>query len=157
IAQVEPRLAAEFAQSVHELPRLSAAAPARFGVRLPGERVDERIDVRRHVQAEVLEIVAGVDDERDLVGRQELRETQCKLRAADPGGDRDEASLGHAQRNMSSSSGRMMSRAVCAWSSCGKPRTSATGMRSVVSPITSVAAVAMESARLIIVTFISRP
>ncbi len=63
---------------------------------------------------EMLEVVAGIDDERDLVGAEQLDQPQREFCAADSAGDGDVTRARPCQRNMSSSSGRMMSRAVCA-------------------------------------------
>ena len=56
----------------------------------PDERVHQRVDVGRYVQSEVFEVVAGVDDERELVGGEVLRQAERELRAADAARDRDE-------------------------------------------------------------------
>ncbi len=89
IAEAEPGLQAEPLCGVHEVPALVAPAPTGFEIGLSGERIDQRVHVRRNVEAEVFEVVSGVDDKPDLVGFQHLRETQRELGAANAAGERE--------------------------------------------------------------------
>ncbi len=98
IPEVEPGFSAELLHRPHELPRLAAASPAGFCVGFAGQRVNERVDVGRDVQAEVFEVVAGVDDERDLVAGEQLCQSQRELRAAYAAGDGDEPVRCHLSR-----------------------------------------------------------
>ena len=41
--------------------------PAELAVGQPGQRIGHRIDVRRYRQPEMLEIVAGVDDDQQVL------------------------------------------------------------------------------------------
>ena len=112
VAELEPRLATERFECRHELPSLAAAPPTRFRARFAGQGVDEGVDVWRDVEAQVLEVVAGVHHERGVLGRQRLGEPQRELGAADAAGERH-----HLHRNRSSSSGRTMDAAgsFCSW------------------------------------------
>ncbi len=53
----------------HERPGLVVPAPAEFAVGQAGQRIGDRIDIGRDRQAEMLEIVAGVDDDQQVLGR----------------------------------------------------------------------------------------
>ena len=57
-------------QRFHERPGLVVAAPAELRVVEAGKRVHQRVDVRRDRQAEMLEIVAGIGDDEQIVRRQ---------------------------------------------------------------------------------------
>ena len=59
------------------------------------------------MQAKVLEVVAGVDDERKLVGGQQFGEAKRQLRPADAAAEGE-----HGHRNRSSSSGLTMAFAL---------------------------------------------
>ena len=52
----------------HERPGLVAPAPALLGVVEAGQHVGQRVDVGADLQAEMLEVVAGVGDDQQLVG-----------------------------------------------------------------------------------------
>ena len=152
IAQPKPGLAAEPLQRLHEPPGLVLAAPSGDRVGDFGQRVRERVHVGRDVQTPVFEVVAGVDHEYDIPGGQQLGKAEGELRPAHTAGQRQ---YGH--RNRSSLSGRGMADAGCSDPSAWSPRINAAGVRSVVSPMASVAALAKLSARLIKVTLSSRP
>ena len=65
--QPEP---AELLQGCHEGPGLVAPAPAGFGVDHAGQGVEGGVDVRGYVQPEVLEVVAGVNDDGEALAEQ---------------------------------------------------------------------------------------
>ena len=152
VTESEPRLAAELRERLHEVPRLVGATPAGLGVGGPGQRVGQRVHVGADVEAQVVEIVARVDDENEFVRIENAGQPERQLGAADTAGE-----CQHGHRNRSSSKGRTIMPALSSVSLAGNPRTSAAGVRSVVSPMASVAAAAMLSARLTNVTLSSRP
>ncbi len=76
--------------------------PAARGVVQPGEGIDHRIDVRADRQAEMFEIVAGVDGDGQPLGRQHGGEPGGQLGPADTAGKREDVAAAH--RNMSSAS-----------------------------------------------------
>ena len=88
VAEAEPCRQAELLGGAHEVPAFVAPAPAGIGVGLSGERIDQGVHVRRDVEAEVFEVVSGVDDETHLVGVEHLHEAERELRAADAAGER---------------------------------------------------------------------
>jgi len=61
IAQLEPGLAAQLLERRHEIPGLAIAAPTGLRVVPARERVEHGVEVRRDMQPQVLEIVAGID------------------------------------------------------------------------------------------------
>ncbi len=86
IAEPKPVIAAERADAVHERPRLVTPAPAGYGIVETSENIGQRVDVGRDAQSKMLEIVAGVGDHEQLVGRQHAAQTERQFRAADPAG-----------------------------------------------------------------------
>src|ERR1700756_4704054 len=92
----------------------------------------------------MLEIVAGVGDHEQLVGRQDAAQTERQLGAADPAGQRHDKAFAH--RNMSSAAGRPSSDAALSGPRQFRPRTITTGWPSAPCPITSDAAAAISSA-----------
>ena len=103
IAETEPGFAAQSFHGFHERPGFVVTAPAEFAIGQPGQRVRHGIDVGRDRQAEMLEIVAGVDDDEQFLGRHDARQTQREFGAADAAGEGDD------HRNRSSSGGRTSS------------------------------------------------
>ncbi len=86
IAEAEPGLAAERLHRFHERPGFVVPAPAKFAIGQPGQRIGDGIDIGRNRQAEMLEIVAGVDDDQQVLGRHDARQAQSELGAADAAG-----------------------------------------------------------------------
>ncbi len=69
IAEAEPILAAERGQRFHERPGLVLPAPSQLRVVEAGKRVHQGVGVRRDMQAEMLEIVADIGDDKQIVRR----------------------------------------------------------------------------------------
>jgi hypothetical protein len=67
VAEQEPRLAAQARHRVERVPRLVGAPPAALLVREPGQRVEDRVDVRADVQAEDLLVVRYVRYDGNIV------------------------------------------------------------------------------------------
>ena len=67
IAKAKPVLAAERGERFHERPRLVLPAPAELRIVEAGERVHQRVGVRRDMQAEMLEIIADIGDDKQIV------------------------------------------------------------------------------------------
>ena len=86
VAQTEPGLAAELFQRLHEGPGFVVAAPAKLAVGHAGQRIGDCIDVGGDGQAEMLEIVAGVDDDQQVLGGHDARQAEGELRAPYPAG-----------------------------------------------------------------------
>src|SRR6185437_17003959 len=103
IAEPKPVLAAERANAVHERPRLVTPAPAADEIVDSRENIGQRVDVGRDAQSKMLEIIAGVGDYEQLVGRQDEAETERQFGAADPAGQRHDKPFAH--RNRSSAAG----------------------------------------------------
>src|SRR3954470_19584672 len=98
----------------------------------------------------MLEIVAGVSDHEQFVGRQDAAQTERQFRAADPAGQRHDQSLAH--RNISSAAGRTNSDAALSGPRQVRPRTITTGWPSAACPMTSEAAAAIASACQVMLT-----
>jgi hypothetical protein len=62
VAEAEPGLAAQCFERRHEGPGLAAPAPPSSGLSWPEQRVEQRIEVGRDLETEMLEIVAGIGD-----------------------------------------------------------------------------------------------
>src|SRR3954466_10991196 len=98
----------------------------------------------------MLEIVAGIGDHDQFVGRQDVAQTEPQFRAADPTGQRHDKSLAH--RNKSSAAGRTSSDAALSGPRQVSPRTITIGWPSAPCPITSDAAAAISSACPVMLT-----
>ena len=86
IAEREPVLAAEPADGLERVPGLVAAPPAALLVGKARERVEDRVEIRRDVEAEHLDVVADVADHAR------------RGRARDVDDAADEARAAHASR-----------------------------------------------------------
>src|SRR3954469_2594253 len=150
IAEPKPVLAAKRADAVHERPRLVTPAPAGGGIVDARENIGQRVNIGRDAKSQMLEIVAGVGDHEQLVGRQDAAQTERQFRAADPAGQRHDKSSSH--RNRSSAAGRTSSDAPLSGPRHVRPRTITTGWPSAPCPITSEAAAAISSACLVMLT-----
>src|SRR3546814_18608002 len=62
ITELKPVLAAQGSHRAHEAPAPGFTAPDLRGIGLAGQRIEQRLDVRRDREHEMLEIVAGVDE-----------------------------------------------------------------------------------------------
>src|SRR3546814_5004362 len=83
ITELKPVLAAQRSHRAHEAPALGFTAPALRGIGLAGQRIEQRIDVRRDREPEMLEIVAGIDDGRYRSRRNGVAEAEHQFRPAD--------------------------------------------------------------------------
>ncbi len=87
VTQAKPGLAAQCLHRFHERPGFVVAAPAEFTVRKARQRVGDGVDIGRDRHPEMLEIVAGVDDDQQVFGRHDARQAERELGAADPAGE----------------------------------------------------------------------
>src|SRR5882757_2002275 len=95
----------------------------------------------------MLEIVPGVGDDGQLIGRQYAVEPERELGPADPTGQRH-----HPHRNRSCSGGRTSAAAGASGADQVRPRTKTIGVPSSACPCTSEAAAAISSAKPVSVT-----
>src|SRR5205814_6196880 len=72
VAELEPGLAAEPLDRVEGVPGLLRAAPSALLVSQAGERVEQRVQVRRDVEAVHLEVVADIGDHGQVTRRHDL-------------------------------------------------------------------------------------
>ena len=90
---------------LERVPRLVRPAPAALLVGEPGERVEDAVEVGRDVQAEHLDVVADVADDRHArPGRRPRRAPREEARAADAAGEHDDL---HARGASDSSAARV--------------------------------------------------
>ena len=142
IAETEPSLTAQRAKRLHERESLVATPPAKLGIGNARQRVHHGVYIGRDTKTEMLEIVAGVADDKQLVGRQHATEAERQLGAPDTAGQCD-----HGHRNRSSSGGRTNSAAGAIGADQSRPRTSTTGCASAAWPCSNEAAAAISSAK----------
>ena len=145
VAEPEPGRAAEARDLVEEDTGIVFATPTLRLLDDAAERVHDRVEVRADAQAEMVEIVAGVDEDREVAGRQYAIEPERELRAAHAAADRQH-SRRTAHWKRSSASGL-----IRAWPSPSaaiqcSPRTRTAGVLSAASPIAMPAAAATASA-----------
>src|SRR5579871_5854393 len=98
----------------------------------------------------MLEIVAGVGDHQQVIGRQDAAQAQHQFGSPNPAGQRYDKSPAH--RNMSSAAVRTSSDAPLSGPRHARPRTITTGWPSAPCPITSEAAAAISSAWPVMLT-----
>src|SRR5207248_2591758 len=70
--------------------RLALESPALLRAHRPGERIDDDVDVRRHVQPEELLVVADVRDDGHVFLRHHLYDALEKARRPNPAGEHRE-------------------------------------------------------------------
>ena len=87
VAEPEPGLAAEGTERIHERPCFAGDAPAGLRIGDARERVNDRVDVWTDMQTEMFEIVADIDDDSQILGRQDTGKSLRELRAADAAGE----------------------------------------------------------------------
>src|SRR5579883_812144 len=151
VAEPEPGLSAECLDRPHEGPGLAAAAPAGLGILEARKGVHDGVEVGRDMQAQMLEIVAGVDAEHEPVRRARAIKPECELGAAHAAADREDGPFAHRKRS-SSLVRRSALAGAAARSPQSSPCTSTAGRRSPACPMTSEAAAAISSASAICVT-----
>src|SRR5262249_21744611 len=118
VAEAKPALAAQLRHSAEEAPRFVRAPPAGLWIGNPCERVQNRVEVWRDVEAQVLEIVACVCNDRERLRIEDAREAEGELGAAHATGERDDT-----HRKRSSRRGRTSIAAAFSGAPRGTPRT----------------------------------
>ena len=101
VAELEPGLRAEAGRRLARVPALAGPAPAALLVEHAGEGVEDRVEVRRDMQADDLEVVADVADNGHVRGVDRLGEGAGEARAAEPAGENGDLH-GEAARRPSS-------------------------------------------------------
>src|ERR1700736_6766952 len=151
VAEPEPGRPAEPRERRHEVPGFVTPPPALVRIANAGERVHERVEIGRDREIEMLEVVPGVGDDDQPLGRHDAAQAERELGAADPAGERHDGALWIApdppHRNRSSSGGRTSECPALAGAVQARPRTSTTGTPSAAWPMTSDAAAAISSAK----------
>src|ERR687897_1461534 len=83
VAELEPRFASKIGDRLERVPGLAGSPPTSFLVVQAGERVQDRVEVGRDVEAENLEVVADVPDHRHTRGSHGIDEAAHEPRATD--------------------------------------------------------------------------
>ena len=141
----------------HKGPGLAAPTPAGVGIVEAGEGVEQRVEIGRDRQPEMLEIVAGIGDNGQRAGRQDAIEAERQFGAADPTRQRQDKAARPGHRNRSCSAGRINAAAGASGADQPRPRTRTIGIASSAWPINKPAAAAISSAKPVSVTSNSRP
>ena len=84
VAETEPRGCAVAVERVHGGERLARKTPAGLGVLGTGQRVGDRVEVGAHQQPVEPVVVAGVHDDGEISGRDDLDEATEEARGPDP-------------------------------------------------------------------------
>src|SRR3984885_5733136 len=155
IAKAEPVLAAERRKRFHERPCFVLPAPTKLRIIEAGERVHQRVGVRRDMQTKMLKIIADIGDDEQILRLDDPAQAQRELGATDAAGERDNKIPTH--RNRSSFEGRMRLAAVDSGADQRKPRMRTTGDASSAWPMRSEAAAATSSAKPTTLTSSFRP
>ena len=155
VTEEEPVRSPKFTHRGHETVALVLPSPALRQVGAVRKGIDQRVDVGADAQAQMVEVVAGVGDDRQVPGRQHPGQSQRQLGPADTAGQIGDPAAAH--RNRSISGWRTSSSAV-PWrpASC-MPRTITTGTPSAPCPMTREAAAATSSAMPSSLACSSRP
>src|SRR4051794_32460161 len=157
VAEPEPGLAAERFEGRHECPGLAVPPPAEFRIRLPRQRIEQRVEIGRDRQAEMLEIIAGIGDNGQHIRQQDAVQAERELGAPDAAGQRQHRAVFPGHRNRSCSGGRTSATPGASGADHDRPRTSTIGVASAAWPCTSEAAAAISSAKPVSVTSRMRP
>ncbi len=104
VSELKPGLLAEAAKHRLSVKRVVAHTESRRVVEDAGEPVEDRIDVGAHQQTPELLVVGGVDDDREVRGRQHGGESGRQPGSPGPSGEQR-----HSHRKRSSSDGRTSS------------------------------------------------
>lgn len=86
IAKIEPGFAAIDAESFQEMKRFAAHAPAFGGIDDAGQRVRDDVQVGRNFQAVQDDVIAGIDDDGEVVRIHGAIKTEKQFRCADTAG-----------------------------------------------------------------------
>ena len=98
VTEHEPALAAPGAGRLERLPCLAGPPPAALRVVQAREPVEDGVEVGRNVEAEHLEVVADVADDRELARREHVVQPSRELGATDAAGEKNDL---HAVRTAS--------------------------------------------------------
>ena len=82
VAEAEPGLAAQGLEHRHEGPGLVGPAPSGLGVVAARQRIEHGVEVGRDMQAQMLEVVAGVDHDAEPPRPQVAVQAERQLGAA---------------------------------------------------------------------------
>jgi hypothetical protein len=90
IAEAKPGRTAKLAQGLQSLKGLLSPPPSGGGIGHTGQCIAHRIQVRANIEAEVLEIIPGIDDYRQAFRRDNPSQTVRQFGAAYTAGEGDD-------------------------------------------------------------------
>ena len=119
IAKLKPGLAPQLAQRTHHLPCFLRPPPSPLRISDAAERIKYSVEIGRDVEPEMLEVISGVDDHRQLLGIERAIKAEREFGAADATAQREDMTGGYARihRNISSFLFRTSAAAVSAGAS----------------------------------------
>ena len=91
VTEPEPRFLAQPGELTHDLPGLAGDPPTLVRLGDAGQRVEDRVVIRADGQGVALQVVAGVDDDRQLARRERPLEAVGELRPTDATRQTDDA------------------------------------------------------------------
>jgi hypothetical protein len=83
IAEPEPGLRSKRFEHPHERPGLVPAPPTQLDIVEPAQGVENGVNIGANAQAQVVEVITGIDDDGQSVLRQYSIQSKRELRAAD--------------------------------------------------------------------------
>ncbi len=98
VTKLEPSFPAQLPESFHERPALLASPPTPDRIGQSGECIHDGIQIGCDTQAQVLKIIARVDDDRQLFGRERQCEAVCELGATHTAAQRHDVTC-HRKRS----------------------------------------------------------
>src|SRR5205085_2138619 len=119
--------------------------------------VEQRIEIGRDRETEMLKIIARIGDDDQRIRRQDAVEAERELGAADPARQCEHRTGFAAHRKRSCSGGRTIAAAGASGAVQERPRTTTIGVASAAWPCTNEAAAAISSAKPVSVTSSVRP
>ena len=97
VSEPKPVLRTEARRRLERIPGLAGSPPTALVVDEPTKRVDEAVEVGRDVEAQDLDVVADVADDRELPGLEGGVEASREACAAAPSGQQDDLHAGTAR------------------------------------------------------------
>jgi hypothetical protein len=90
VTDAEPGLSAQCLQALHEIPGFCCDTPAPRRIADARQRVHHRVQIRGNIHPQMLEVVPCVDDNRQFLGSEHIREALGELRSSNAAGKRED-------------------------------------------------------------------
>lgn len=128
IAQAKPHVSTELAQGFHEVPAFAGTSPTTLIIRKFAERIDDGVEIGANSQAEMFEIVAGIDYHRQSAAQNPIKAVS-QFRATDAAAKSNNFPRVAVHRNISRLFCRTNATAGCSCPPSSSPLTRITGSR----------------------------